>query len=139
MLSDSNQLLANSPLPLFSVMLKFNLRSHVQFLLLEIVDHFFLFETIFSHGFQAPTLSWFLLAPLAPLFIPLPFPNLLNSRVFRASSWSTTFLSLSSLHIQIHDFKYTPCATFSLIYFFSQPFPGEFQTHTTNCLPDIFS
>lgn len=75
MLSDSNQLLASSPLPLISVMLKFNLRSHMQFLLLEIVYHFFLLETVFSLSFQAPTLSWFLWAPLAPLFIPLPSPT----------------------------------------------------------------
>lgn len=104
-LTHFNQLLASSLLPLTSVMLTFSLRSNVQFsvlILLEIVDHCFVLETLFfSLGFQAPTRSCFLLAPLAlslsALFILLPFPNFLNNKVSRVSSWSTFFLSLSSL------------------------------------------
>lgn len=141
----SSQLLASSPLPLISRMLRFNLRSNVWFSVLtlfKIVDHSFHIETLFHLASRTPHSPGF--------FLPIgSFLSLLCSSLFlsptsptmefpRAPSWSTSFLSLSSLHSQSHGFKYIPCAIVSLIYFFSQPSPMNSRL-IANCLSDISS
>lgn len=71
-----------SKVTLTSTKLVFNLTSHFQFsasTLLEIADHSFHLETIFSFDFWDLTLSWFLSVPLTPFSVsfiyPFPLPN----------------------------------------------------------------
>ena len=93
--------------------------------LLEIVDHSFHLETLFSLDFWDLTLFWFLLVPLTPFSVsfihPFPLPNF-PAIVSQDSAMLHLFsLTHSSLYIQSHGFKYIPCSVVTLIYFLSWP------------------
>lgn len=127
-------------------MLTFNLRPNVQFsvlTLLDIVEHCFLFETpLFSMGFQALTLCWFLSTPLAPFSVsfihPSFFPPTSSAIEFGGLHRGPPLFSLCLHSIsKLMSSNAFRVIVVSLIYFLSQTSLHELQTHIANCLPDI--